>query len=220
MLSKTIKDAESLGERLKKRREALNITAQEVAVRIQIPIKYIIALEEDQYDVFSAKVYALGYVKKILDILTFEDKENFLNEFKNEWDINTFHNKKRPIPIPENRGNKPLITSVRLGLGIGGILFLLSIAFLGVRITKFVGTPSLRVDKPEDQATFFQPVVTVTGKTEKESHLTVNGRELTIDELGNFSQEIELGAGLNALEFIAQNRFGKTAKVIRYVLVR
>jgi hypothetical protein len=60
----------------------------------------------------------------------------------------------------------------------------------------------------------------VAGSTEKESSLTVNGRELTLDERGGFNESIELPPGSVSLHFTSRNRFGKTQTVVRNIFVR
>src|SRR3989338_438908 len=215
-MPKAIKEPESLGERLKERRESLGLTIQVLAQEVQAPQKYIMGLEEDRYEVFSAKIYALGFLKKILGVLNFEGRGEFLKEFSNEWDVQMFRTRKELAPLHENRGEEPLVTPTRLGIAAGVLFLVLFLVFFGFRLTRFVGTPRLVIEEPDNSAAFEGPVIRVKGRTEKESRLTVNGRELKIDEVGNFSEEIELAAGLNSLEFLVQNRFGKESKEVRH----
>lgn len=214
------REAETLGERLRKHRESLRLTVKDLADELQAPQKYIQALEEDRFEVFSAKVYGLGYLRKLLPLLSIEDGKAVEREFSNEWDVQMFRDRKELRALPQNRGIRPWITPARLGLGGAGLLLLLFLALLGVRLFRFVGAPSLSLEEPQDRVVLTMPIVRVKGTTEKESKLTVNGRELTIDGAGHFDQEIELSAGLNALEFLVQNRFGKETKIIRYIVVK
>ena len=214
------KESETIGEKIKKKRAELKLSLEEVAREIQAPVKYIRALEEDDYALFSAKVYALGFFKKLLETLAFEDKEGILKEFNNEWEIKMFRKDKVATPLPENRGKEPHFTPKRMWLLGGGILLLFFLVFLGSRFIDFVGSPEINLTEPQDQITLSEPLVRVRGNTEKEGHLTVNGREITIDENGNFNQEIELLPGLNALEFIVKNKFNKESKVVRYIFVK
>ncbi len=219
-MSPRIKESEALGERLRKRREELGLSVEDVSREIQAPQRFVEALEADNLEAFSAKVYALGFLKKLLDAMRMEEKDRFLKEFSNEWDVRTFRKRKEMQPLPENRGITPLVTPARLGIAIGGIALLFFLAFLGFRLTRFLGTPSLILREPRDQAVYTQPVVLIRGRTEKESKLTVNGREIKIDETGEFAEEVELGAGVHTLEFLVQNRFGNTSKEVRNIIIR
>lgn len=211
---------ETLGSRLRKRREALGLSIKDVADEIQTAQKHVLALEEDNYGVFSAKVYATGFLKKILKLLGDEDPETWLTEFNTEWEVRMFRKEKTVVALPENRGEEPFLTPGRLGLITGGVLLLFFLLFLSSQLVNFIGTPGLNINQPEDQTILTHPLVRVSGKTEKESRLTVNGRELRIDGKGNFDEEIELSTGLNALEFLVENRFGKKNKEVRYVIVK
>lgn len=220
MASHPTKNSESLGERLKRRREALNLTAENVAAEIQAPLKYIYAFEADDYRVFSAKVYALGFFKKILVVLACEDAAMLTVEFGHEWDIQRFRSQSEIKSLPENRGKTPYVTPLRVGIVLLGLCGLFILFFFGYRFAHFLLSPKLIIVEPKDHSQVFGPVIHVKGMTEKESRLTMNGREVNIGERGDFVDSVELGAGLNILEFIVKNRFGKIGKETRAVLVK
>ena len=219
MLSRS-QEPDTLGEKLRKKREVLGLSIEDLGHSAQISSKYIRALEEDDYDAFSAKVYAQGTLKKLLDKISYEDKERALSEFAGELDIRTFRKPKEVTPLPENRGDSPYLTPARVALGFGAVFFVAFLIFLGFRLTNFVGSPELNIFEPAKDSVINSPVVRVRGDARKESLLTVNGREIKIDADGNFNEMIEVAAGLNSLEFIVHDRFGKTSKEVRYILVK
>lgn len=214
------KNNDTLGERLRRRREEVGLTPQELAEEVQAPVKFVEALESDEYNVFSAKVYGLGFLKKILVTLAAEDHEDIVKEFGNEWDIRMFRKQKELMPLPGAKKNFSVVTPASLWLGAGGILLLAALVFFGARITRFVGTPGLAIDEPPDNAAYSEPFIPVKGKTEKESSLTVNGRELKIDEQGFFDEILELGSGVHVLEFLVKNRFGSERREVRNVFIK
>lgn len=211
---------ETIGERLKKRREELEFNLQDVARRVQISSRLLQALEEDGYEKFSAKVYALGSFKKLLRELAVTDKEEWIKEFDNEWEVRTFRKNKIALPLPENKQKAVYFTPLVFWVMLGMTFFAILLAFAGLRLGYFVSAPRLILNEPREQEVFAESIIRVVGQTEKESRLTVNGRSITIDGQGNFSEEIELGVGLHTLEFRVQNRFGKENKVVRHILVR
>lgn len=211
---------ETLGERLKKKREELGFKLSDVARHIQISSRLLQALEENSYEEFSAKVYALGSFKRLLQELAVTDPEAWLKEFDNEWEVRTFRKNKAVLPLPENKQKTIYFTPLVFWTMLGIALFAILLVFLGLRLGYFISAPRLILDKPQEQEVFEGPLVSVTGQTEKESQLTINGRGINIDGQGNFKEEIELGAGLHTLEFRVQNRFGKENKEVRHILVR
>ena len=103
---------------------------------------------------------------------------------------------------------------------IGGIALVVFLFFFGFRLVRFVGTPDFTLEEPRDGVEFIDPIIFVRGRAEKESSLTVNGRELKIDEFGRFDEQIELASGVHTLEFIVKNRFGKITKEIRNIIIK
>lgn len=214
------KERETIGERIRKRREDLGFSITDIAHEIQAPAHYLQSLEEDIYEVFPAKVYAQGFLKKFLTAISFPDQEGLLKEFANEWEVRMFRKDKSLIALPKQDDKDFYFTPRRLGLIVGGAALLLFILIFGVQFVYFVASPAITISEPSDRAVFDSPLVHIKGNTERESQLTVNGREITIDGSGNFDEEIELGAGLNTLEFLVKDRFGKESKVVRYILVK
>lgn len=214
------KETDSLGGKIKKRREELGLSIEEIAREILTNADYVRAIEDDDYGVFSAKVYARGFFKKILVVLAIDDPAVFVGEFDREWDIQRFRNRPEMTPLPENRGRMPYLTPKRLGIG-GLCVFLLFVAvFFGYRFMHFLVPPKLTIIEPWDLSEVNEPVVRLKGETEKESRLTVNGREVTISARGDFDETFELAAGLNILEFIVKDRFGKMSKESRAIFVK
>ncbi len=111
------------------------------------------------------------------------------------------------------------MTPRRLGVAVAAGATALLILFLAVRLIAFTAAPGLAIYRPADKTGFASSTIEVAGRTEKESNLTVNGRELTLDEQGNFDEKIELPQGVNELHFISRNRFGKTQTAVRTILV-
>lgn len=214
------KEFDTLGARLGAARENFGFKVEDIARMVQAAPRYIRALEGDDYEVFPAKVYALGFLKKVLKILEFKENDELLKEFSNEWDVRTFRRRKEITPLPENRGETPFLTSGRILLGMGVVACTTFLIFAGARLIRFLDTPRLYLQEPSDGVVLEEPVIQIKGKAEKESMLTVNGREITIDDAGNFDEKLELAAGVNALEFVVQDRFGKITQEVRHVLVK
>lgn len=66
----------------------------------------------------------------------------------------------------------------------------------------------LEVDSPKDKQTFNQSVITVSGKTTKNSEVFVNDQETKSDDQGNFSLTYNLDEGENNLVIIANDDTG------------
>jgi len=209
-----------LGEQLKKRREALGWSIEELSHEIPIAPHYLKALEENDYDVFPAKVFALGFLRKVLTALAFENSEKFVKEFSDEWEAKYRYSPKELKPVPQNRGPESYFKPQNISIGISLLFFLLFAGYLSFRTINFVKLPSLSIDEPADKISVTSPVIRIKGRVEKESQLTVNGRALNVDADGNFKDEFELAAGVNTLKFLVKDKFGRENSAIRHVLVK
>lgn len=54
---------DSIGHTLKKAREGRQMTAAEVAHATKASLRYVQAIEADEFDVFPASIYAIGFIK-------------------------------------------------------------------------------------------------------------------------------------------------------------
>ncbi len=214
------KKTSSVGERLKEHRTKKNLDIEIVSRMLHVPADAIAALESDDYGHFSAKVYASGILRKLSSHLGIPDTDNLVQEFATEWDIKNFHAHRELKPLPENRGDTPFLTPKRIRVIVAVIALLFLLGYVGYRVFAFVREPELLIETPEAaESRFGGRILPIEGRVERESHLTVNGREITIDEEGRFSDTVELKPNLNILEFVATNRFGKKTVDTRYVMV-
>lgn len=221
MLPRTSKAPDTIGSKLRQKREHLKIKLTELADETQIPLKYLEALETDDLEIFSAKVYALGYLKKFMDSLAVNAGEGseLLHEFHTEWEVRTYHRRKENLSLPGTRV-RPLITPTRILIGGSLAILFIIIGLFAVRLARYVGTPELSIRAPKNNQAFFSPIIPISGKVGKESQLTVNGREIKIDEAGFFEETIGLSAGVHVLKFLVKNRFGREDEDTRTIIIR
>ncbi|MDX1960874.1 MAG: DUF4115 domain-containing protein [Leptospiraceae bacterium] len=72
-----------VGQILKSAREERKLTIKDVSKDINIPLKYIIALENEDYSQFPAETYTMGFLKTYADYLKI-DTAQILNLFRGE----------------------------------------------------------------------------------------------------------------------------------------
>lgn len=215
------KEQTTLGERLRLRRNELGFNIRDASFMSHVPPHFIEALENDDYHKFSAKVYALGTLGKLLKALAYENETELMKEFSNEWDIVTFRTKGEIRPLPGNPIIKPYLTPQRIGLAFLLITAVLLTIFLGARLIYFLNPPDFILEEPSGNIIESQePTLLLRGTVEKESQLTVNGREIKVDAVGKFEDKIELVVGLSVLEFLVKDRFGKERRETRYAVLR
>lgn len=213
----------TLGDYIRMRREAKHISTDEMARELKIAPRYVSALEEGAYHVFPAKIYARGFLKRSLVFLGIaqEHEQQACTElFAQEWSAHFPASDEEHVTLPEHKKYPRVLTPTWLIRALGGIALAAFFVFLGVQLMHFTGAPALALQEPADQFVVESPLVAVKGTTERESQLTVNGRPITIDGAGNFDTHIDLQPGVNTLEFLVRNRFGKETRITRNGVVR
>ena len=59
-----------------------------------------------------------------------------------------------------------------------------------------------------DGATFTENVIKITGNAKNAINLTLDGREISVDQAGNFNETIALLPGYNIINIKAKDKFG------------
>lgn len=72
----------SKGERLRLARESLGLEAEDVATKLYFEIRFIRALESDDYSIFAGSAYLYGYMRAYVKLLDLPMDE-FVNDLKN-----------------------------------------------------------------------------------------------------------------------------------------
>ncbi|MFH1228704.1 MAG: hypothetical protein V1701_12490, partial [Planctomycetota bacterium] len=73
---------------------------------------------------------------------------------------------------------------------------------------------------PADNVTVTAVTIPVTGSTEPDVVLTVNGKQIYLDEKGNYSEIVSLQAGLNVITVAAAKKRSKPTVVTRRILLQ
>ena len=69
MTSSSMQPRIRVGETLRRQRESLGLSPEQVYGQIRIPIRYLQALEEERFDVFPAPQYARGFLRSYASFL-------------------------------------------------------------------------------------------------------------------------------------------------------
>lgn len=206
------------GSILKNAREKKGLSHKEIFQEIKIHPRFLQALEESNWSVFSSGVHAKGFLKNYAEYLGLNVDE-VLAFFRREY------NEKKNSPKIKSV-IKPL-SSPRLVITPGLVLTTATLVFVTLffgyviyQYRSFAGAPILIVDQPRTDLTTSEPVLNVVGRTDPDATVSLNGQQISIGEKGTFSAHVTLAEGVNTLNFVAENKLGKENKVTRTVVVR
>ncbi|MFC1644695.1 helix-turn-helix domain-containing protein, partial [Patescibacteria group bacterium] len=202
----------TLGERLRKMREDRRISLNEAAKHTRIQAKYIELLENGEYGKLPADVYVRGFVRNYSDYVGGDTKKLILL-FEKERGI------RRNIKKTASNGKKKkssvnisgvIITPKIIGAVAIFIIFSLAFFYLYKEFSSFVSTPRLIIRHPIlSHETVSSSYMVFEGVTDRENEVIINDKKISVNEDGEFSQELSLKEGVNIISVKSVNRFGK-----------
>jgi len=202
----------TLGEKLREARQGMKMTLEQISREINVSKSYIEYLEQGDYKRLPADIYVIAYLKKYAQILNLNTEE-ILNQFKSEKGIVTTLSKS------SKTGKGFIITPKKLTL-VGGILIIsLIFGYFWHQVSYLINSPAIKITQPASDLTIYEKSTEISGQTEPDVYLTINGKEVYVDSRGYFQSVINLELGLNTLRIKAKDRFGKTNTIIRRVMV-
>ena len=210
----TNQNMKKVGEMLRVARDRKNLSLEDVYKFIKIHPKYLLALEEGNYKVFSSSVHVKGFLKVYSRLLELNVDE-VLAFWRREFDESKL-NKKRTIKPLENP--KLLITPTSVLVFSVLSLVLIFFAYLFYQYRSYSGNPSLVVDRPKQDESVSTGSIEVTGRTDRDSSVFLNGQKVEVGPDGAFALTVDLADGLNSLNFLAINKLGKETKFARNVV--
>ncbi|GEM_PF-973602 len=82
----------------------------------------------------------------------------------------------------------------------------------------YVAALPLTVTEPLNNAVVISPLLTVKGITNADAVVSINGKIVSVDASGNFSEPVTLEAGPNLIEVLASDFYGNSANVMVTVI--
>ena len=199
----------TIGEILKAERKYHNIDLEALARKTRIKLKYLEALEKNQFEKLPASAFVKGYIRTYAKIFGFDHKpllallrRDFKESAKGSLVPREF------IKPVLKRGQ--MWTPVTIALFALGTVFFTLIGYIGLQYYNLQKPPLLEVFQPiEDQVVASQ--VIVEGQTVSDAVVTVNAQVVRLSDTGTFTYEVFLPKeGLNTITVESTDRRGKT----------
>ncbi len=215
---KKIETSKRVCIRLKEAREAAGLTLDEVVEKTKIQKQYLRALEACEFDKLPMSgVYQRHFIKRYLRALG-RKPESFLPQFVQEEQPTQTPDCQHPhfFVRARNLHNLPLVVRSACLIALVAIL----IGYLGLQIKHIVEPPKLVLQSPLDGFITDDIAIMVQGETEKETTISINGKEISNNGTGQFQEQIDLQPGINTLIISAKKKYGKTTTMTRHVILR
>lgn len=200
----------TLGEKLSKFRSEARLTIADMAKATKIQAKYIDSLEKGLYEKLPADVYVRGYLRSYARYLNI-DEGTLIRLYEQERNIKTNIRPESPLSNVFDKKTKRTYTLSPRTLILGAIVCIVIgvAAYLWFQFRQFTTDPLLSISEPNPNRVVESNSVTVRGKTDRGTQVTVNNEATFVSPEGNFEESINLQNGLNQITIRAVNRFDK-----------
>jgi len=206
----------TVGSILKEARVAGNSTLAQVEEATKIRLKFLQAIEADDYSSLPSLSYAKGFVKNYSEYLGLDS--GMVLAFFRRQTTEVTRSSLLPKGVSEPLGKSLFqLTPGKFLAGILVALVFIFLGYLGFQYRKLNLSPVLSVDSPESKLVTDQRRVDILGKTDPDATITINGINIVVRGDGKFFDQVQLDSGVNKITIIATSRFGKTSTVVREV---
>lgn len=200
-----IRTGQTLGGLIKSNRRKNKITLEQAEEHTKIRSKYLKAIEEDDWDIFSSRVYALGFVRRYCDYLGLDGK-GIAEEYKGEF--SRVGSPKVKMAPATSRLEGFILTPKVIITVLSCLAVLFVIFYIGFSINSLSKPPFINIISPLEENISEESIV-IEGRTLDTAVIEINEKSVSVDENGYFNQKVELDEGLNVFEITARSRLGK-----------
>jgi len=208
---------ESLGNILGRIREEACISVDRAARLSGIRAEFIEFMEADNFSALPSELYARRYLIAYAKLLEL-DETKVMQKYFNEQDIEEEEEEGALQPAPKSAKRQIVLTRMFATLGVV-MLFFGVVGYIGWQLKALVEPPQLVIDTPENNMIVDDASIVVSGYTEEESIVTINGQAVSVDLSGNFEELVGLKSGVNTITISAKTKHSTETTVSRQILV-
>ncbi|MCJ7792839.1 MAG: helix-turn-helix domain-containing protein [Candidatus Marinimicrobia bacterium] len=202
------------GQILKEKREERTLELDQVAQETKIRKEFLKAIEKNDYSSLPSVITSKGFIRNYAQFLGL-DPERLVAVFKRD-----FRQDKEPKPFfPLKKDlSKEFKWNPKKTLILVVVLFVFGLfVYLGFQYRNLVGRPDLRIDSPSDNQTVTEEQILLSGRTDPDNAVSVNGDLTQLSPQGEFSYRLRLNEGENKIVIETTNRSGKKTRLTRTV---
>jgi cytoskeletal protein RodZ len=205
-----------VGQVLKEARLKKGLTLSQIEIETKIRQRILGALEEGQYHLLPAPTYVKGLIKNYGEFLDLP-VSSLIALYRREAKENRPKDKHQQNGVTrsfiKNITFTPTLTFATITLTILTIL----IIYLAIQYFSLAAAPQIELTSPSDNQIVKSDTISVSGKTDPGATLTINNKEVSIEEGGTFQVEFLLSEGANYIEVVSTSKLGKQKKLARTV---
>jgi cytoskeletal protein RodZ len=209
-----------IGETLKQKRESMNRSYEYVYSKTRIHPKYLKALEEGDYSIFSSKVHAKGFLKNYANFLGLDCNE-ILAFWRREFEVDLENKDTSQVPSKNKINLRQFYISPSYFVAAIVLIVFGTLLFsLYTQYNNFTEAPSLVISSPKNNEVLSTDIIDIVGNTEPNVDLYLNNQRISLTSDGSFLYTIKLNIGVNNISVKVTNRLGRTTEKILNIIYR
>jgi len=216
-IQKKLAPEDSPGEKLRQKRQTKNLKIEEVSRATKIRPEYLVALEEERWDLLPSGLYGKNFLKRyaiFLDLNPDEFIKNFSNQYKD------YNEPDDPFSQKVVKPHKFLVFPKIARNIIIAFLIFICFLYLIFYFRNIVSTPPLTIIQPNQNLLTTSTSITIIGRTDPQASISLNQENIINDDKGYFSKKVNLKKGLNVLTVQAQKKHSRARTVSLKILVQ
>lgn len=197
----------SVGTILKKEREKKGLLLIDIEKQIKVREKYLKAIEEEDWNFFSSRIYIIGILKNYSRLLNLDEKK-ILAFFRRDYE------RKEEVKFKRKVTSAYLTSETKKFLKLG--LVILSVFFIGYFIYQlkiYFSPPSFVLLTPKVKNFTIEKSVKISGKTDRDTAIVITGERIYQNKEGIFTYDYSLNEGENKLIINLTGANGKKTMV-------
>ncbi|MCX7996309.1 MAG: helix-turn-helix domain-containing protein [Patescibacteria group bacterium] len=204
----------SVGTILSRQRKNKGLSIRQVEEKTRIREKFLRALEENDWKVFSSKVYITGLIKNYSEFLDL-DTESMIAYFRRDYE------RQEEVKFKKKVESKYFKSETRRIVIAGvAVLLLVFAVYFGYQVKLFLTPPSLSITQPTEGTFRGIEAITVQGITEKDASVYIYGERVYQNQKGVFEYTMPLKKGSNTIVIEVIGANGKKNRVERTFILQ
>lgn len=201
----------TIGEILRTARKEHDYTIPELSHLTKIDVRYIEALEDNNFQSLPSSTFTKGFVRNLAISLN-KDPGEWVALLRRDYQTSTPLVQSSPIRHPRRLSLGRALQSQALLFGLGALVFVVYLVF---QYRAVITPPSLDIISPAKDAVLISPV-SLEGKTASGTTVIINeDTKIIPDSQGKFQTKLNFSPGNNEIKIVVINRFNRsTTKTI------
>ncbi len=206
--------SDSIGLALRETRERRSLSVEDVSRQLGISVHHLRAMENDDFSVFSAEVYARGAYMKYAEFLGLDTKRSS----RAMW--NAVLVSRRTVPLVLHTPDTFLQRLQNPRVVLVSVLVLIACTvggYIAWHVRSFWRLPVLEIVEPK-YGVIDDDSLVVSGVSESDVRIRINDEPILLHEGSTFRAELDVHDGINVVRIEAENAAGRVRIVERHIL--